>query len=78
MRSMLSERKFQGVYVEGLANGSDKKHHGMYYVVELKTRYLVTFVPFGYYFPLFQDFCILKNKKQGFSVVTSYIDSNWV
>ena len=77
MRNFVVEHKFEGRYVEQFANGREKVHRGNYFVTELKTRYLVTFKPFGYAFPLFVDFCILKKRNMGIDVVINYINENW-
>lgn len=67
--------QFEGRYTENFIDGSSKCHRGVYYVTEKVTRFLVTFKPFGYEFPLFKDFCILKKKSK--DMLSFYVNDLW-
>lgn len=46
---------------------------GTYHVTELKTRYLVTFIAFGYEFPSILDYVVPKSKNR--DNLAYYIDN---
>lgn len=66
---------FIGSFTELFADGRKKKHLGVYYVIEKKSRFLVTFKPFDYELPIFYRFCILKKKSK--NMLDYYIKNLW-